>query len=99
MKTFFYDRKIQVYMYAFIYDDPNTMSEEDYFPDTKIFFQKCNKISTPVPVPKNWLGFSYISSEYYHLDLNFDEIENKSKPDHSSYEKLNFFCETNVVIQ
>ena len=34
-------------------------------------------MSTPVPVPKHWFGFSYICSEYYKLDLNFYEIEMK----------------------
>ena len=37
---------------------------------------------TPGAVPKFWLGFGYVRSEEYELDLNFDIIEMKSKPYH-----------------
>ena len=30
-------------------------------------------MSTPGLVTKDWLGFSYIRSEDYELDVNFDE--------------------------
>ena len=56
----------------FLYVDPDTMEEEDYFLATKISAENYNKISTLVPVPKHWIGFSYIHSEYYMLDLNVD---------------------------
>ena len=49
------------------------IAEENYFPDTKTFVRDYNKRSTPGPVPKHLIGFSYIRSEYYELDLNFDE--------------------------
>ena len=39
---------------------------------------------TPRPVSKHWLRFSYILSEVYYLDMNFDVKETKSKSDHSS---------------
>ena len=29
MKRFHYDRQLQIYMYAFMYVDPETMSDED----------------------------------------------------------------------
>ena len=59
-------------MYAFVYVDPDTMAEEDYFTATKIFSENYNKISTPLPVPKHWSGFSYMRSKDYELDLNVD---------------------------
>ena len=72
-----HDRQLQVYMYDFIYVDPNTMPPEENFPDTKIFVDNYKKISTPGPVPKTFLEFSYIRSEDYGLDVNFDETEIK----------------------
>ena len=51
-------RQLQVYMYALIYVNTKTMAEEDYFPDTKTFFENYNKFSTSGPVPKHWLEFS-----------------------------------------
>ena len=36
MKRFIISCQLQVYMYAFIYVDPETINEEDYFPATKI---------------------------------------------------------------
>ena len=73
MNRFHYDRQLQVYMCAFMYIDLETMSEEDYFTATKICVANYKKIPTPVPVPKYWLGFSFICSEYYELDMIFDE--------------------------
>ena len=60
-------------MYAFMYANTETIPVGDYFPSTKIFVENYNKMSTPGPVPKNWLGFSYILLEDYELDMNFDE--------------------------
>ena len=37
MERFNHDRLLQVYMYGFMYVDPETMAEEEYFPAT-IFF-------------------------------------------------------------
>ena len=54
--------------------DPETMPEEDRFPDTKTFVVNYNKISTRTPVPNHCLGFSYIRLEYYELEQNFDDI-------------------------
>ena len=62
MKMFHYECHIQVYMYDFIHADPETMSEEDYFLGTNIFFANYKQMSTPGPVPKHWLGFSYMLS-------------------------------------
>ena len=42
-----------------------------------LIFLKYKKISTPGPIPKYWLGFSYIRSEYYELGQNFDDTESK----------------------
>ena len=51
------------------------MAEEEYFSYTNICISRYKKISTPVPVPKRWLVFSYIRSEYYKLNMNFYIIE------------------------
>ena len=53
MKRFHNDRQIQVYMYAFICVKPETIPEEDNFPDTRTFVEKYKKRSTPGPVPKH----------------------------------------------
>ena len=50
-------------MYDVMYVDTETISEEDYFPDTKTFVANHKKMSTSGPVPKKWLGFSYISQK------------------------------------
>ena len=71
MKRFHYDHRLQVYMYSFMYVYPEIMIEEDYFPSTIFVVANYKKISTPVPGPKHWLGFSYIRSKDYELDLNF----------------------------
>ena len=73
MKRFHYNRRLQARLYAFMYVYPEIMTEENYFSATKKFVSNYKKMSTPGPVPKHWLGFSYICSEYYELDLNFDE--------------------------
>ena len=58
MKRCHYDRWIQVYMYAVMYVDPETMVEENYFTYTKTFVEDYNKMSMPGPLPKYCLGFS-----------------------------------------
>ena len=60
-------------MYYFMYVDPETMPVEDYFTATKIFDENYNKMSNTGPVPKHCLGFGYIRSKDYELDLNFYE--------------------------
>ena len=62
-------------MYAFMYVDPETMPVEDHFIATKIFVDNYRNISTPGIARKHWLVFSYIRSEYYELNHNFDETE------------------------
>ena len=52
--------------------DPVKILEGDYFPTTRSFVENYKKRSSPGPVPKHWLHFSYIHSEEYKLDLNFD---------------------------
>ena len=73
MKRFHHGGRLQVYMHDFVYVDPDTMTVEDHFPATKIFFVDYNKMSTTVTVPKHWLVFSYIRLEDYYLDHNFDD--------------------------
>ena len=77
MKRFYNDHQIKFYMYAFMYIDPEIISEDYYFPDIGTFVKKYKKISPPGPVEKHWLGLIYISSEYYELYLNFYGNETK----------------------
>ena len=79
--------------------DPKTMEEEDYFPATKTFVENYMKISTPGSVPKHWIGFSYIRSEYFELGLKFYETEMKSKSDHTSDHNVQLFSKNIVVIE
>ena len=71
-KKFHHDHQLQVYMYAFMYVDPKTIPVEENFPATETFVVNQKEISTPGPVPKHWLGFSYICSEDHDLDQNVD---------------------------
>ena len=73
IKSFHYDYQLQVYMYNFMYVDPETMAEEEYFPSTKTFVTNYKNMSTTGPVPKHWIVCSYLRSEYDELDLNFYE--------------------------
>ena len=77
LNMFHYDHRLQVYIYDFIYVDPETMPAEDHFPATKKIVLRYKKISTPGTVPKHWLVFSYIFSEDYELYQNFDDTELK----------------------
>ena len=43
MKRFYHDRRLQVYMYAFMYAYPNTMTVGGHFPATKTFFVNYKK--------------------------------------------------------
>ena len=70
VKSFYNAFWLQSYMYAFMYVDAETILQEDYFTDTKTFAEYYKKISTPGPLSKHWLGFIYICSENYELDLN-----------------------------
>ena len=72
-KKFQHDCQFQVYMYDFMFIDPERMPVEDHFPDIKTYVDNNKKISTPGLVPKHWLSFSYKCSEDYELDLNFYE--------------------------
>ena len=73
LKRFHCDHRLQVHMFSFTYVYPKTMPVEDPFPDTKSLVENYNKMSTPGPVPKHCLGFSYIHSKYYELDHSFDK--------------------------
>ena len=86
LKRFHSDRRLKVYMYDFMYVNPDSIPVEDYFPETKTFFDKYKKMSTPGPVPTHLIF--YIGLEDYQFYLNFDETEMKFKPDHSSENKV-----------
>ena len=51
LKRFHNDRWLQVYMYAFMYVDPETMPVEYHFNATKTFVVDYNTMSTPGTVP------------------------------------------------
>ena len=57
-KRFNHDRRLQVYMYDFMYVDPQKMTVGDHFPVTKTFVVNYKKMSTPGPIPKHCLIFS-----------------------------------------
>ena len=65
LNRFHNERRLQVCMYAFMYVDTDTRPGGDLFPATKTCVDKYNKMSTPGPDPKHWLGFSYILPEDY----------------------------------
>ena len=90
LKRFHNNCQLQAYMNDFMYVDTKTMSVEDYFPYT-FFVYNYNKMSTPGPVPKHWIIFSYIRSEYYELDPNFDETELEKNQTIGPTIKLNYF--------
>ena len=56
LKIFHSDDQLQVYMYAFMYVDPETFSVEDHFPAKKVFFLNNTKMATPGIVQKIGLG-------------------------------------------
>ena len=60
LKKFQHDHQLQVYMYAFMHVDPETMPAKDKFPSIKSYVENHKKTPTPGPVPKHWLRFSYI---------------------------------------
>ena len=62
LKRFHIDHRLQFYMYYFMYVGTDTLPLEDYFDSTITYADKYKKISTPVLVPKHWLGFSNIHS-------------------------------------
>ena len=75
LKMFHHDRRLQVYMYAFMYIDLETSPVEGHFTYTKTIIVNYKKMLTSGPVPKHCLGFSHIVSKYYGLDQNFDDTE------------------------
>ena len=62
LKRFYRDHRLQVYMYNFVYVDPQKMPVGDHLAATKIFFVNYNKMATPLIFPKHCLVFSYIRS-------------------------------------
>ena len=43
LKRFHHEQHLQVYMYAFMYVDPEKMPVEEYFTDTKTYVDNYNK--------------------------------------------------------
>ena len=91
LKRFHCDCRLQLYMYYFMYVDTETIPVKDYFPSAKNIDDNYKKVSTLGPVPKHYLAFSYIGSEYYKLDMKFDEIYMKNQTTHPMI-KLNYFA-------
>ena len=82
LKKLHHDCQLKFYVYAFMHIDTKTIQVEGYFLDTKTFFDNYKKISSPGPGPKHWIIFSYINSEDYELDVNFDETSLKKNRPH-----------------
>ena len=99
LKRFDHDRLPQDYMHDLMYVYPETMPEEDHFSDTKTIVDNYKKMPTTGPVPKNWLGFSYIISKGYQLYQNFDETKLEKQLDHTSNDKVKLIYENIVVIE
>ena len=78
LKRFYHYQQLQVYMYDFMYVDPQKIPIEGNFPATQTSVLNHKKISTTGTVSTHWLVFSYICSEDYELDRNFyyAELEN-----------------------
>ena len=57
-KRFRYERRLQAYMYVFMYVNTKTIPLEDYFTSTETFVTDYKNISTQGTVPKYWLVFS-----------------------------------------
>ena len=59
---FHHDHLLQVFKYAFMYVDPETIPEEDHFSDTKTFVDNYKKIKTTGTVPIYLFVLIYIRS-------------------------------------
>ena len=92
LKRFHRDHQLQVYMYGFMYVDPDTIPVEANFLDTKTYVVNHKKMSTPGKFPKHWLVFSHTRSEDYELDNKYDETYLKRQPDNTSSDKVFFFA-------
>ena len=91
LKRFHRYCQLQVYMYDFMYVDPEIIPVEYHFSASKYFVENYSKFSTPGPAPKHWLRFSYIFSEDYELDQNFYETSFlKNQTTHQTI-NLNYF--------
>ena len=99
LKRFHSDRRLKVYMYDFMYVNPDSIPVEDYFPETKTFFDKYKKMSTPGPVLKYWLVFDYICSEDYELDVKLDENGLEKQSDQASNNKVKLLRENMLAIE
>ena len=86
-------------MYTFVYVDSQKVPMEEHFPAMKVFVVNYNKISTMEPVPKNWLGFSYICSEDYKLDQEFYKKVIKEQSNHTCNDKVKLFRRDIVIIE
>ena len=58
LKRFHHECQLQVYMYALVYLDPNTMTAEGKFYDTRKTVVNYKKMSTLGPILRFYLGFS-----------------------------------------
>ena len=99
LKRFHHNFHLQVYMCDFMYVYPDTMPVEDHFTATKTFVVNYKKMSTQGPVPKHWLGQSYIRSEDYYSDQNFYDTELKKQSDNTSNDRVLKTRKTVVIIE
>ena len=82
LKRFHHERRLQVYIYDFMYVDTKTMPVDELFIASKKFVENYKKMSTIGLVPKNWIGFSHILLEDYELDNNLYEKKIKNQTTH-----------------
>ena len=99
MQRFNHDPCLHIYMYNLMYVDTETIAQEEYLPDTRSFVETEKKRLTPVLVPKQWIGFSYICSEDYELDLSIDDKKVKIKPDKFTNKRDKYICKTIIVTE
>ena len=90
LRRFHHDHQLKAYTYAFMYAYPQTVPVEAHFTDSKTFVVNYQKMSTKGQAPKYWLVSSYIRSEDYDLDHNFDDTEIKNQSENLSKNKVNF---------
>ena len=68
LKRFHHDLRLQVYMYDFMYVDPQTIPVEDHFTATKKNCCELQESVSFITSTKYWMEFRYICSEDYELD-------------------------------
>ena len=77
MARYHFDRRFQIYLVALMFCDPNLLSLSQMYAATKHFiadYKKSDayKNNPSAPIPKHWLGFSFIRGEHEENDYNYN---------------------------